>query len=157
MKSKLNITKTLNRIADIVELIIAFIIIIAVLCLLGHTIAGLFTRQFLSGQFDFHELLSGLFNIIIGLEFTRMLCKHTPETIVEVLMFATARQMIVEHSGPLDTLLGVIAIGVLFAMRKFLQPGFSEDDGNIYIKNLRYAARKRRKKEELPEEDGSEA
>ena len=57
----------------------------------------------------------------------------------------------------MDTLLGVIAIGVLFAMRKFLQPGFSEDDGNIYIKNLRYAARKRRKKEELPEEDGSEA
>ena len=35
-------------------------------------------------------------------------------------MFATARQMVVEHMAPTQTLIGVIAIAILFAIRKFL-------------------------------------
>ena len=49
-----------------------------------------------------------------------MLCKHTPETVVEVLMFATARQMVVEHLLTWETLIGILGIGVLFAIRKYL-------------------------------------
>ena len=41
-------------------------------------------------------------------------------TVVEVLLFATARQMVVEHMDPVQTLIGVIAIAILFAIRKFL-------------------------------------
>ena len=47
-------------------------------------------------------------------------CRHSAQTVVEVLMFATARQMVVEHMAPTQTLIGVIAIAVLFAIRKFL-------------------------------------
>ncbi len=38
------------------------------------------------------------FNLVICIEFVKMLCKHTPDTLVEVMMFAIARQMIVEHT-----------------------------------------------------------
>ena len=38
----------------------------------------------------------------------------------EFLLFATARQMVVEHMDPVQTLIGVIAIAILFAIRKFL-------------------------------------
>lgn len=43
-------------------------------------------------------------------------------------MFATARQMVVEHLGPSETLLGVISIAVLFAIRKYLMT--DNDDMN---------------------------
>ena len=57
-----------------------------------------------------------------------MLCQHSAQTVVEVLMFATARQMVVEHLGPSETLLGVISIAVLFAIRKYLMT--DNDDMN---------------------------
>jgi len=49
-----------------------------------------------------------------------MLCKHTPETLIEVLMFATAREMVVEHLKTYETLIGILAIALLFAIRKYL-------------------------------------
>lgn len=68
----------------------------------------------------FTRFLSDALTLVVGVEFVKMLCKHTPETMVEVLMFATARQMVVEHLPTFETLVGVIAIGVLFAIRKYL-------------------------------------
>ena len=49
-----------------------------------------------------------------------MLCKHTPETVIEVLAFALARQLIVGHAGSVNNLITVVAIAVLFAVRRFL-------------------------------------
>ena len=49
-----------------------------------------------------------------------MLCKHTPETVIEVLAFALARQLIVGHAACWENLITVVAIAVLFVVRKFL-------------------------------------
>lgn len=51
--------------------------------------------------------------LAIGIEFVKMLCTHTPGTIIEVLLFATSRQMIVEHLNGTETLLGIAAIAGL--------------------------------------------
>lgn len=58
--------------------------------------------------------------LAIGAEFIKMLCKHTPETVIEVLAFALARQLIIGHTTPLENLTTVIAIAILFAVRRFL-------------------------------------
>ena len=58
--------------------------------------------------------------LAIGAEFIKMLCKHTPETVIEVLAFALARQLIVGHTAPWENLITVIAIAILFAVRRFL-------------------------------------
>ncbi len=58
--------------------------------------------------------------LAIGAELIKMLCKHTPETVIEVLAFALARQLIVGHAAPLENLITVVAIAILFAVRKFL-------------------------------------
>jgi len=58
--------------------------------------------------------------LAIGAEFIKMLCKHTPETVIEVLAFALARQLIVGHASPIENLITVIAIAILFAVRRFL-------------------------------------
>lgn len=68
----------------------------------------------------FNQFLSSALSLVVGIEFVKMLSHYTPETVIEVLMLATARQMVVEHLGSIDTLIGTLAMAVLFAIRKFL-------------------------------------
>ena len=75
----------------------------------------------------FTSFLSQALSLVVGVEFVKMLCQHSAQTVVEVLMFATARQMVVEHLDPSETLLGVI-IAILFAIRKYLMT--DNDDMN---------------------------
>ena len=58
--------------------------------------------------------------LAIGAELIKMLCKHTPETIIEVLAFALARHLIIGPVSAWENLVTIIAIAVLFAIRKFL-------------------------------------
>ena len=43
----------------------------------------------------FTSFLSQALSLVVGVEFVKMLCQHSAQTVVEVLMFATARQMVV--------------------------------------------------------------
>ena len=58
--------------------------------------------------------------LAIGAEFIKMLCKHTPETVIEVLAFALARKLIIGHAAAWENLLMVVSIAILFAVRRFL-------------------------------------
>jgi hypothetical protein len=69
---------------------------------------------------DFDRLLSVALTIVIGVEFTKMLCRHTPETVIDVLLFAIARQTIIYHEGTIDMLMGAVSIIGLFAAKRFL-------------------------------------
>jgi len=69
---------------------------------------------------DFQRILSTTLTLIIGVEFIKMLCKHTPETVIDVLLFAIARQIVIYHEKTLDLLIGMVAITGLFAAKKFL-------------------------------------
>jgi hypothetical protein len=69
---------------------------------------------------DFDRILSATFTLVIGVEFTKMLYKHTPETVIDVLLFAIARQTVIYHDSITDMLIGVLAISGLFAAKKFL-------------------------------------
>lgn len=83
----------------------------------------------------FSTFLSQALSLVVGVEFVKMLCQHSAQTVVEVLMFATARQMVVEHLGPTETLLGVLSIAVLFAIRKYLMTDNDDMNAHNYPKN----------------------
>ena len=68
------------------------------------------------------EFLHAVLNIVVGLEFVRMLIDMTPANTLEVLIMATARQIIMNHSSHWSLLIGVVCIGILFAIRRFLIP-----------------------------------
>ena len=68
----------------------------------------------------FTSFLSQALSLVVGVEFVKMLCRHSAQTVVEVLLFATARQMVVEHLNPTQTLIGIVGITILFAIRKYL-------------------------------------
>ena len=66
------------------------------------------------------SFISNIMTVAIGVELVKMLAQHDASTIIEVLMFAIARMMIVNHGSTLEILLGVAAIAILFATRKYL-------------------------------------
>lgn len=68
---------------------------------------------------DLKYILEYSFSLIIGVEFVKMVCKPTAGNVVEVLMFAVTRFLIIEHSAT-TSLFGVLSIAVLFATKKYL-------------------------------------
>ncbi|WP_130861784.1 hypothetical protein [Bacilliculturomica massiliensis] len=75
------------------------------------------------------SMLSDIMWLVIGLEFIKMLLEHSQGAVLDVMLFAIARQMLLEH-GMLDNLAAVLAIGMVFAIRKFLYDQ-SEDRKSI--------------------------
>lgn len=106
---------------QILEVIIAIMIIGAAIISMAALIIQLF--NFANHPNDpegFSTFLGAAFNVIIGLEFLKMIIKQTPGSVVEVLLFAISRQLVVEHTSSLENLLGVLAIAVLFLVYRYL-------------------------------------
>ncbi|MBQ8525919.1 MAG: hypothetical protein IJ460_04300 [Clostridia bacterium] len=109
------------EVSYLVELFISIIVGIAVLVLAVRLIFDMLNMTFYSdGVNALVEILDDAIILAIGAELIKMLCKHTPETIIEVLAFALARQLIVGHAAPWENLVTVAAIAALFAVRRFL-------------------------------------
>lgn len=68
----------------------------------------------------FLQYLDAVFNVVIGIEFMKMLCRPNSANIIEVLIFLIARHMIVQTTTPLEDLLSVLSIGILFFFRRFM-------------------------------------
>lgn len=109
------------KITHIGELLLAIVILIAII--ISGVSLVLELTQFSFTHLDisaFTQFLANGLSLAVGIEFVKMLCRYTPETVVEILMFAIARQMIVEHLELSQMFIGVCAIAVLCAVRKYL-------------------------------------
>jgi phosphate starvation-inducible membrane PsiE len=84
---------------------------------------------------EYERVLSTMLTLVIGVEFIKMLCKHTPETVIDVLLFAMARQIVIYHDNSLDLLLGIIAIVGLFAAKKYLTKKDSHNNNEGFLNN----------------------
>ncbi|ALP91317.1 MULTISPECIES: phosphate-starvation-inducible PsiE family protein [Clostridium] len=126
------------KVADMLETIIGILLAVSIGILVVYLIGDI--KSIITNHSDlevFNNYLAAAFNLVIGIEFIKMLCKHTPETVIEVLLFAIARQLIVEHTTTMENLVGIISIGILFATRKYLFYNFDEVDKTIYRGNER--------------------
>lgn len=103
--------------AMLLELIVAGIVIVALLIMFLQVPGELKTLVFTG---ELNHFLKYMFDIIIGIELLKMLCRHDLDSVVEVLLFSVAREMIIEHMPIYFTLIGILAIAVLFLIRKFL-------------------------------------
>ena len=70
-----------------------------------------------------------LFDIIIGIELIKVLVRKDLDSMVEVLLFTVTRHLIVESGGITENLIGVVAIAILFFIRKYLFIDTDENDG----------------------------
>ena len=109
------------EISYLFELLVSVIVGIAILVFAVRLVMDMCNLSlYRNGAEALVAVLDDAIILAIGAEFIKMLCKHTPETVIEVLAFALARQLIVGHAAPLENLITVVAIAILFAVRKFL-------------------------------------
>ena len=108
---KMYLRKAMQNVATYVELALSAFLTIVIVVLIVKLI----------GESFFH--LNGE-----GPELSYYLESAMTLAIIEVLLFATSRQMIVEHLNGTETLLGIAAIAGLFAIRKYLFCNFDESD-----------------------------
>ena len=105
------------------ELLIAVAIVIIIVVMAGLTI-----YDYLAGNVDLRDIssletfLQEMLTFVVGIEFVKMLIFHNPERVIDVLIFATSRQLVVEHTNGVETIVRIVGIGLLFAVQRFLIP-----------------------------------
>lgn len=109
------------RLSIWLEVAISIVIIIAIMISSLSLVTGLVELlKNCSDTTAFQKFLGIAFNLVIGIEFIRMLCRHNLSSVVEVLLFAIARQLIVEHTSVVENLVAISTIAILFIIRKYL-------------------------------------
>lgn len=109
----------IRRILRLTEQFIAVLTIAALLGALAMEIYHMLTGG--AAYFsDVSHLLHNLLNIVVGLEFVRMLIDTTPANILEVLTVAITRHVVLSHDDYLSNLACIACIAGLFAIRRFL-------------------------------------
>ncbi|ABS35677.1 hypothetical protein HYH96_05105 [Clostridium botulinum] len=91
-------------------------------------IVQIFTLDAIPSYDMFQKFLSHLLLLVIALELALMLVKHTPNSVVEVMLYAIARKMLVYGSSALEIFLGVLSLAGIFFIKKYL---FSERDKKL--------------------------
>lgn len=117
-----------SRIKDVIlklsnwaEVIIAVLIMISVFILGGKLVFDMITTNPATLADDtMGHFLEYCFNLVIGIEFIRMLLKHSVESVVEIVLFSVSREIIVERLTGLETLLIIAALLLIFVIRKYL-------------------------------------
>jgi hypothetical protein len=117
MKHNLTILKAARALELTVAAIILVVIVWSGALLLWNTGNTLLLTP---DAFSLGDFFSSALLLVMGLEFVKMLALHSAGAVIDVLLFTIVRQMIISHSGALDTLLGVAAVAAIFAVKKFL-------------------------------------
>lgn len=112
-----------SKSASYFEILMSLFILAGILIysasLINDLVIGIINDARGTFTFDFHAFIGQIMQLIIGVEFVKMLSKHTPESTIEVLLFVVARKIIVDEPEFLDMAVGIISIGLLFLVRKY--------------------------------------
>lgn len=117
------VTEGIVRVIKGLETLIALILIIAVVMSVKDlvTIAfSIFRGNSFASRDMVKELLAHSLMLIVGLELAEMLIRHKLNCIIEVMFYAVARKMLISSETALEILVGVFALAILFATRRFL-------------------------------------
>lgn len=111
----------LQTITFTLELILA-IIVICIIAMQGIHLIKLFIAHVFDPAItvQYSEFLKEALDIIVGVEFLKMLCQHSMSSVIDVLLFVLARHLVVIESTMFESLLCIISVAILFTVRKFL-------------------------------------
>ena len=112
------ILKTIQKVCDILELIVAVLVAAGLICsLILYLPVGLELLLKSGNTAEFLIFLEDMFSLVVGIEFIKMLCRPSADNVIEVLIFLTARHMIVGGSSSLDIFLSVLSVALLYGVR----------------------------------------
>ena len=126
-KTKRDIQDRVYKLAICIDTFFAIVIAIVIVLLAVKLITIIFQPGFFVDEESFSNFLKNALGLVVGVEFVKMLVRHTMDNVVEVLIFAISRHLIVYHLEIWEILIGVLCMAILFAIRKFLV--VSSDEG----------------------------
>ncbi len=109
--------------ANHVEVILAFLLTVGMIVGLFTVVRYIITIPTLDmiDTYDFvKKFLSMALLLIIGIELVLMLLSHSSVAVLDLILFATARKMLVYSDTMIDILLATAAIAIVFAIKKYL-------------------------------------
>lgn len=121
---KINRLKSwIMRMATYLELVLAMFITAAII--IGMTDLAKYIVLILKTNpidtYDvFQKFLGHVLLLVVGVELVAMLIMHTPGSVIEVLLYAVARNMLIGGKDMVDFILGIASIAGIFAIRKYL-------------------------------------
>ena len=111
--------------STLLEIILSGLVLIGLLLTIIPLIKWMPGLLFDGNDVEIRSFLERALDIVIGIEFIKMLAKHSPGSVLEVLLYAIARHMIVGHEDAVQNLVSVGAIALIFIIRKyFFVPSF---------------------------------
>lgn len=115
------------KIAFIFEKILAVVVLIVVLLGMVDVLRVILNVYIIDFQHpieynQLNDILGQILILVIGVELVVMLSLHIPGALIEALLYAIARKMLLipKTHGMFDILIGVIAIGGLLCIKKYL-------------------------------------
>ena len=113
--------------AALLEIVLSGIVLVALLISIVPLVQGM-PGLFVDGNgVEVYDFLTRALDTVIGIEFIKMLAKHSPGSVLEVLLYAIARHMIVGHEDAVQNLVSVAAIALIFIIRRFFfVPSFGQ-------------------------------
>ena len=115
-------TSLRNRIiqaSSLLEVLLSGLVLIGLLLSVVPLIRWMPGLLFDGNEAEIRTFLERSLDIVIGIEFIKLLAKHSPGRSLEVLLYAIARHLVVGHDSAVENLLSVGAIALIFIVRKF--------------------------------------
>jgi len=129
---KSKIIKASLYLENVLALFIIAAIIIGMTDLMKY-IVMIFQTNAIDTYDIFQKFLGHVLLMVVGVELVVMLVRHTPGSVIEVLLYTIARKMLISNEGILDFVFGIISIAGIFAIKKFLFVSNIKDSEAINI------------------------
>lgn len=130
----LKIKSFIFHFSDLIQYVVAITIILAIIMSLVSIPYHLGILA-VEGMDHMMEYLEYVVNIIIAIELVHVLTHQTLDSIVEILSMAITRELVLQHLHTYEILIGVMAIALLFVMRKYLFIAKLDDDDDATHKH----------------------
>ena len=127
MKKIISQKKICMKLAHILEVILALVVIVTVALGVIDTLRIIWNAYIVDFSHpveyvQLNDILGQILMLVIGVELVAMLSLHKPAAVIEVLLYAIARKLLLipKTSSMLDLVLGVVAIAGIFTIKKYL-------------------------------------
>lgn len=113
--------ENLYTICNYLELFMALVVIVGIVIAafgLKNEILLFWAQKGHAGAF--YVFLDAVFEIVISIEFLKMLCQPSADTVLEVLIFLVSRHMIIGETSPFEDLISIVSIALLFGIKKHI-------------------------------------
>ncbi|WFD09266.1 phosphate-starvation-inducible PsiE family protein [Tepidibacter hydrothermalis] len=124
---KKSVKRRVLKVSHVFEIILALIILVKVL-LGAIDLSRVIWISYVSNPlnhvayYEVEAILGYALLLVIGVELVIMLTLHTPESVIDVLLYAIARKLLLipKDKGMIEAFIGICTIAGLFAIKKYL-------------------------------------